>query len=286
MNTLDFFKAIILGVVQGVTEFLPVSSSGHLAIVQHWMKLETTGPTMLLFDVLAHMGTLIAVVVVFAKPGLRYFKRLWAESGWEWTGPRYAWRFALLGITASIPTAIIGLMFKDDFEAAFDNRFAVGGGLLVTGVLLWTTSLARRGRRGWRTFSFLSAAVVGVAQGLAILPGISRSGSTIAAATLLGLRRRWAGEFSFFIAVPAICGASVIKLKDTWELPAEKLAAIPWGPVWVGSIVSLLVGMVALGFLLRVIRQAKLHYFAPYCWAIGTMILVLELLSTPPASAG
>ena len=286
MNSLDLFKAIILGIVQGATEFLPVSSSGHLAIVQHWMNLGATTPTMLLFDVLAHVGTLIAVVVVFAKPGLRYFKRLWAESARGWSGPRYAWRFALLGITASIPTAIIGLTFKDHFEAAFDNRFAVGGGLLVTGVLLWTTSRARRGRRGWRTFSFWRAAVVGVAQGLAILPGISRSGSTICTASLLGLRRRWAGEFSFFIALPAICGASVIKLKDTWELPADQLAEIPWGPVWAGSIVSLLVGMVALSFLLRVIRQAKLHYFAPYCWAIGTMILVMELLSAPTPTAG
>jgi undecaprenyl-diphosphatase len=286
VGTLDLFKAILLGIVQGATEFLPVSSSGHLAIIQHWMDLEADSPTMLLFDVLAHVGTLIAVLVVFAKPGLRYFKRLWAESRRAWTGPRYAWRFALLGIAASIPTAIIGLMFKDQFEAAFDNRFSVGGGLLATGVLLWTTSKVPRGRRGWRGFSYGRAVVVGIAQGLAILPGISRSGSTICTATLLGLRRRWAGEFSFFIALPAICGASVIKLKDTSELPADQLAEIPWGPVGVGSIVSLIVGVVALIFLLRVIRRAMLHYFAPYCWAIGAMILVLELLSTAPPVAG
>lgn len=282
METLDLLEAILLGIIQGATEFLPVSSSGHLALVQHALDLDPDSTTMLLFDVLVHLGTLLAVVIVFARPGLRYFKRLWAESASGWRGARYAWRFAVLGIVASIPTAAIGLGFKEQLEATFDNRVAVGVGLLFTGLLLWVTSMMPRGQRGWRRFSYWRAAVVGVAQGLAILPGISRSGSTICTAGLLGMRRRWAGEFSFFIALPAICGAAAIKIKDTLELPSEQFAEIPWTPVVVGSFVSLIVGVAALMILLRVVRRSKLHYFAPYCWALGALVLILTAFSSTP----
>ena len=276
MNELDFLKAIVLGVIQGATEFLPVSSSGHLAITQHLFGLKADSPQMLLFDVLAHLGTLVAVLIVFAGQIRKYASRLAAESRPSWRNRRYAWRIALLGIAACIPTAVIGFTFKESFENAFENRTLIGVCLLVTGLLLAGTKMSARARRGWKDFSGWRAALVGVAQALAILPGISRSGATICVASYLGLRRRWAGEFSFFLAVPAICGAAFFKVKDTFELPAEEMAQIPWGPVIAGSIVSLVVGAVALKILLGVVRRAKLHYFAIYCLIEGTALLILN----------
>jgi len=273
LTELDYLHAILLGFIQGATEFLPVSSSAHLALTQHWFNLAPNSPPLLLFDVLAHLGTLVAVFVIFSRSIVRYARRLMAESRRDWSGRRYAWRVAMLGITACIPTAIIGFSFKDSFEQAFENRALIAVCLICTGLLLAVTPLCRRPRLGWKNFRWYQAALVGVAQGLAILPGISRSGSTICAATFLGLRRRWAGEFSFFIVVPPIVGASLLKIKDTFELPADQLSTIPWGPVLAGSVVSLIVGVFALRLLLDIVRRAKLHYFALYCWLLATLIL-------------
>ena len=274
MTELDYLKAILLGVLQGLTEFLPISSSGHLAITQARLGLNPDSPTMLLMDVMMHVGTLLAVLLVFARPGKRFFSRLLAESTGDWRRPRYAWRIALLAIAASIPTAAIGLAFKDTFEAAFGKPEWIGFSLMVTGACLAALVIVPRGRRGWKDFAWWQAALVGIAQGLAILPGISRSGITICVASYCGLRRRWTAEFSFLIAVPAIAGATLLKLKDTYEQPSEVLRAVPWMPILVGSAVSLVVGVVALLLLLGAVRRAKLHYFALYCWALGAAMLV------------
>jgi undecaprenyl-diphosphatase len=273
VSEFDYLKALVLGIVQGATEFLPVSSSGHLAIMQHLFALEADSPQMLLFDVLAHVGTLVAVLIVFAHSAGRYLRRLLAETSLSWAGRRHAWRIALLGVAASVPTAAIGFAFKDFFEAAFDKKWLIGICLIATGTLLGGTLRVREPKRGWGQFGVLRAALVGVAQGLAILPGISRSGATICVACYLGLRRRWAGEFSFFIAVPAIIGASAFKIKDTFELSREEFASIAWGPTIVGAVISLIVGIFALKALLDVVRRAKLHYFALYCWVLGLAIL-------------
>ena len=273
MSELDFLKAAVLGVVQGLTEFLPVSSSAHLALIQRWFGLEPDSPPLLLFDVVSHVGSVIAVAMVFAASFRRYFGRLMRETTSSWRRPRIAWRIAILGVTASIPTAAIGLAFKDRFEAAFDNPTIIGVCLLVTGCLLAALVMIGRGRRGWTRFRWWQAGLVGVMQGLAILPGISRSGSTICAASYCGLRRRWAAEFSFFIAVPAILGATVLKLRDTMNLPPDQLSAIPWGPVLLGGVISMVVGVVALKLLLGAVRRAKLHYFAVYCWLLGAAVL-------------
>ncbi len=275
MSDLDYVKAVLLGIVQGATEFLPVSSSGHLALSQRFFGLDAAGSEMLLFDVLAHVGTLVAVLVVFAGSIRRYILRLRVEAGSSYSGRRYAWRVMGLGIAASVPTAAIGLTFKDELESAFDRPALIGACLIATGLLLAATSMCPRGRKGWRNFGYLAAVVVGVAQGLAILPGISRSGATICTAVFLGLRRRWAGEFSFFIAVPAILGASVLKVADVFELSPGEWAGLNWGPIVAGAVVSLAVGVLALGLLLNVIRRAKLHYFACYCWILGVLALTM-----------
>ncbi len=273
MSQLDYPASILLGIIQGLTEFLPISSSGHLALTQRWLGLEAHTPTMLLFDVCVHVGTLVAVGVVFAKSIASFLGRLLRELNRSWNRPRYALRIAGLAIAASVPTGVIGLSFQDKFESAFGRPKWIGAALIVTGILLILTLLVRRPNRGWRRFLWWQAAIVGTAQACAIFPGISRSGSTICAALFCGLRRRWAAEFSFLIAAPAIAGATLLKIRDTRALPAEQFDTIPWGPVITGSAVSLAVGVLALLVLLHAVRRAKLHYFAPYCVVLGALII-------------
>ncbi|MEK7756058.1 MAG: undecaprenyl-diphosphate phosphatase, partial [Planctomycetota bacterium] len=254
MSDLTYLQAIVLGVVQGLTEFLPVSSSAHLAIAQRWCALDPESLPMHVFDGLVHIGTTLAVLIVFAGPLRRYGYRLIGELSSNWTGKRYALRILLLGVMATIPTGVIGLGFKKTFERAFGEPVWIGVGLLLTGVLLAVTAYVGRGKRGWKDFAWWRAVLVGIAQGIAIWPGMSRSGSTICAATFCGLRRRWAAEFSFFIAVPAIVGATALKLREAFAMSAENAVPIVWGPALVGAAVSLVVGVLSLRLLLGAVR--------------------------------
>ncbi len=274
MSELDYFTSVLLGVVQGLTEFLPISSSGHLALCQGFLDLEPDSAPMLLFDVLAHVGTLIAVGVVFARSARAFLWRLIRETGSAWEGRRVAWPIALLALLASVITGVIGFTFQDRFETAFGNRFAIGVALIVTGVLLAFSAKTSRGRRGWKEFRWWQAILVGLAQAAAITPGLSRSGATICVASYCGLRRRWAAEFSFLIAVPAIVAATLMKLRDSFQQTSVELCPTPWGPILIGSLVSLVVGIIALKLLLGVVRRGKLHYFALYCWIVGALTLL------------
>jgi len=273
MSELTYAKSLLLGAVQGLTEFLPVSSSAHLALAQDWMRLEPDSLPMHVFDGIVHLGTTIAVFIVFAQSFREYALRLIAELRPSWPHRRYALRIAFLGMAASIPTAIIGLAFQKEFEREFGDPFWSGAGLLITGALLLVTVWVPRGRRGWRTFTWWQAAIVGTAQGVSISPGISRSGATICAAAMCGLRRRWAAEFSFFIATPAILGATAIKLKEALAEHASEAAVIAWWPTFAGGVVSIVVGVTSLRLLLSAVRRAKLHYFTVYCWLLGGLVV-------------
>ncbi len=276
MTELSYFWGIILGAVQGLTEFLPISSSAHLALVQHFAGLDPSSPTMLLFDVLVHAATLLAVLIVFAKPFSRFLMLMLQDLNAPATDnkSRVGLRIVLLTIVASIPTAAIGLGFQDKFEAAFDNQLGIAAGLTITGFLLLATAFTKRPKLGWRTFGITSAIIVGIAQGLAIWPGISRSGTTICVACFLGLRRRWAAQFSFLMAAPAIVGAATIKLRDTLLVPSSAIENLSWGPLIVASLSALVVGVIALMLLLGAVRRGKLHYFAIYCWIVAAMIVL------------
>jgi len=273
----SIWQAILLGLIQGLTEFLPVSSSGHLAVVQHWLSLDAASPGMLMFDVATHLGTVMAVAVVFAGVFIKFAQRLLRErsSTFPDNRPRTAWRIVALAVLASVPTAVIGLVFKDQLESLFNKPVWIGTGLLVTGTLLWLTGRLPRPKKGWRRFGWGAAFMVGVAQGLAITPGISRSGATICTAMFGGLKSRWAAEFSFLIGIVAICGASLIKVKEAVELPADQLRAMPWMEILVGSTVSFVVGIFALKMLLSAVRRMQLGYFSYYCWAVGTAVIVM-----------
>ena len=282
---MSWIEAILLGVVQGLTEFLPVSSSGHLALTQ--MVMEQVGgtlppsdaPAMLLYDVCAHLGTLVAVMVVFASAFSRYARGLWRELP-QWRElasdkPPGALYVTALAAVACVPTGLIGLAFKDFFESAFARPTLIGVALLVTAALLVTSERRPRPKRGWRRFGYPAALLVGVAQGLAITPGISRSGSTVCVALICGLKRRWAAQFSFLIAFVPILGASVMKIADVIAL--GQLALVSWGPMLVGSAVAGLVGYGALRVFLAAIQRAKLRYFAAYCALVGLAAIVAGL---------
>ncbi len=269
-------QALILGIVQGLTEFLPVSSSGHLVLFQEWMGDNFFAEDQPLLFVLAlHVGTLLPVLW-FYRDSLRAV----AASPWDGPGPSgrgglAAWlmehparRMGALVLLGTVPTGLIGVVFKDHFETLFSDPRRVGFALLVTGVLL----LATRGRDGEgddASLTVWTALIIGTAQGLAITPGISRSGTTIAVALFLGLNRELAARYSFLLSIPAICGAVVLELKDGIDLHAD------WGAVGVGFVSSMLVGYAALVMLVALVKRGGLHHFTWYLWPVGIAALLL-----------
>lgn len=271
-------EAIVLGAVQGLTEFLPVSSSGHLVLFQNLFGLKEPE---LLFDICLHVGTLMAVIIVFYREILDILSALFQIPGrMKMAGglkrlceTDESIRMALLIVVGSIPTAAIGLLFKEITDQLFGSITVVGFMLLVTGTLLWLTRNLRSDGRSVRRTTLKDALLIGIVQGLAILPGISRSGATIATALFLGVDRKVAGRYSFLLSIPAIVGALVLGL-DTPELQTT----IPVGTIIAGSVISAVVGWFALVILLRVVDRGQLHRFAPYCWLVGIVTLVLAWL--------
>jgi undecaprenyl-diphosphatase len=271
----DTVKAIVLGTIQGLTEFLPVSSSGHLVLFQNLFGLKEPE---LLFDICLHVGTLSAVIVVFYREILEILRALFQIPARMKTAGGLkrlcetdaSIRMALLIVVGSIPTAFIGLLFKQVTDQLFGSTTVVGCMLLVTGTILWLTRHRSGDGRPVHQTTLNDALIIGIVQGLAILPGISRSGSTISMALFLGVDRKLAGRYSFLLSIPAIVGALVLGI-DTPELHT----AIPIGTIIIGSVVAALVGWLALVILLRVVDRGQLHRFAPYCWLVGIITLGL-----------
>lgn len=272
---MDTVKAIVLGTIQGLTEFLPVSSSGHLVLFQNLFGLKEPE---LLFDICLHVGTLSAVIVVFYREILEILRALFqiparmktADGLKRLCETDASIRMALLIVVGSIPTAFIGLLFKQVTDQLFGSTTVVGCMLLVTGTILWLTRHHSGDGRPVHQTTLNDALIIGIVQGLAILPGISRSGSTISMALFLGVDRKLAGRYSFLLSIPAIVGALVLGI-DTPELHT----AIPIGTIIIGSVVAALVGWLALVILLRVVDRGQLHRFAPYCWLVGIITLGL-----------
>ncbi len=271
-------EAIVLGIVQGLTEFLPVSSSGHLVLFQHLFGLQNPE---LLFDICVHGGTLVAVLIVFRYdladmlgclfrlPGLARQAGGWASL----TAAHKEVRLMAMIIVGSIPTAVIGVFFAKMAEELFGTIWLVGAALLITGTFLWFTRSQAAAGRSIKEMGLTDALIIGVVQGLAIIPGISRSGSTISAALYLGLDRELAGRFSFLLAIPAIVGALVLGLDgDAFQ------TTLPVGTILMGSIAAGLVGYVALVVLLKLVKKGQLYRFAPYCWLVGMGALAVSLL--------
>lgn len=268
---MDFLQAVVLGVVQGLTEFLPVSSSGHLVLFQKFLGIQEHS---LIFDVAVHLGTLASVVTVYFK-----FIKETTVSGMQSLKTKTMsseLKLILFIVAATIPTAIIGLSFKSTFEALFSNITAVGVCLVITGFLLLltrgkgsATQLNGKAFLGFsiedlNTLSWQKAVLIGLAQAGAIAPGISRSGTTIAIAILLGLPRNLAALFSFMLAIPAILGAGVLQLKDITHLDSQDLMGLG-----VGFIVAYLAGLAGLLGILHFVKKGRLEVFTVYLWILG-----------------
>jgi len=263
---MSYIESIILGVLQGLTEFLPVSSSGHLVLMQSVLGLNEP---MVFFDILLHIGTVAAVFVVYRAEIKRILVETWRAipGGFRDFGRFPQAKTALMIVLANVPTAIIGLTLEHPFEKLFGSPLAVGVMLLVTGGILLATRNLRDTGADETEMTAWQAVIIGIVQGLAITPGISRSGMTIAAALFLGIKRESAARFSFLLSIPAILGALVLKLRHTAITPEEM-------PVQaVGMAVSFLVGVAALIWLINVVKRGKLVWFSWYVWTLGLLAI-------------
>lgn len=266
---MDLFQAVSLGITQGLTEFLPVSSSGHLVLMQNIFGLKEPE---LLFDVCLHMGTLLAVLAVYFKDirDLLITLFMTPKKAKQAGGLKSLYEndedfhLGVLIVCGSIPTAILGLLFSDQADKLYGSVALVGVALLVTGIALWMTRFMTRRGRPQIEMRLVDALVIGIVQGFAIIPGISRSGSTIATALFMGVNREVAGRFSFLLSLPAILGALVMSLDaETIATSAPPLLTL------IGSLAAAVVGYLALVLLLKLVENGKFFYFAPYCWVVG-----------------
>ena len=249
---MELFQIIILSIVQGITEWLPVSSSGHLVLFQEFFNMEIP----IYFDILLHFATLIVIFLVFYKDIIKIIKALIKLDFKDEYG-----KLALYLIIGSIPTAIMGLVFKDFFLSLFTNTKVVGVGLLTTALFLISTKFFE----GKKKLSPFPAIIVGIAQGLAIIPGISRSGSTISTSLLLGIRKELAVKFSFLLSVPAIIGATILEYTPT-AITKEAL---------LGVILTTIVGYISLKLTIKLVLNKKFHYFSIYCFILGILLIII-----------
>ncbi|MDY5612025.1 undecaprenyl-diphosphate phosphatase [Dysosmobacter sp.] len=277
MSFLSLLSSIILGLIQGVAEFLPISSSGHLAIAEHLLGM--TGLEIPeFFDVLLHLGTLIAVFAAYwddiRNMVVEFFcgVRDLAHRTTPTPVPP-ARRLILLIIVGTLPLLVV-LPIKDLVEGLADNMYFVGGALIVTGFLLFASDRVKKGRKTEKNATLVDVLLVGAAQAIATCPGISRSGTTITAGCFVGFDRKFAVRFSFLLSIPAILGANVLSIKDA-------LATVVWSevPVYlVGVAVAAAVGYACIRLLKMIADKGKFGFFAYYCWIVGAITLILTII--------
>lgn len=253
---MDILKAIILGILQGATEFLPISSSGHLALLGGFLGFEEGA----FMATMMHAGTLLALVVYFRQDISRIilspFKRDIKSLNLLW--------FLILG---SIPAVIFGVFLLRHIEAIFDSPLIIGICLLFTGIILFLSGFMRKDRKD---IKFLDAILIGIAQAIAILPGVSRSGTTISTGTFLGLGRTVSATFSFLLAIPAIFGATILEISTV-----EGNSITP--ALLIGALASFVSSLIAIRFLLRFLKRATLRPFSYYCFVIGVLSILIGL---------
>lgn len=273
-------EAVFLGIIQGLTEFLPVSSSGHLVLVQHWLGVKAPGIT---FEIMVHLGTLLAVLAVYGRDLMRvalcFLKGVMALAGGRITWSAF-WddqdsRLGLLLVAGTVPAALLGLAFEPFFASLFASPMVVAYALVLTGVVLWVAGRLGESRRGLEGLTLADALLVGFFQAAAIAPGISRSGATIAAGLFRGLNREAAARFSFLLSIPAIMGAVVLGVVD---LANAGPAGLPWNRLIAGTVAAAVSGFVAIRTLLRLLRAGRLSAFSWYVWALAVTVMVWQKL--------
>ncbi len=275
---LDVVSAIILGAVQGLSEFLPISSSGHLAIVPHLLGVQTG----LAFDTVLHIGTLVAIFIFFWHDIINIIKGFilslldltesWTLFVNEIRAKPYK-RLPWLLIIATIPVAILGVLLEDPIDEIFRGTIYVGIFLIITGFILYFSERGPSGDVTSKDMTFRQTILVGIAQGLALFPGISRSGSTIAAGLFVGLNREYAARFSFLLSIPAVIGAGVLEAGDITTIDISTSVMLA------GLISSIVFGYFAIRLLIKIIEDWSLNIFAYYCWIVGILTIVFTVLS-------
>ena len=277
---MTYLEAVILGLVQGLAEFLPISSSGHLALLQQWFGIDEN--KVLLFAVLLHVGTLISVFIVYWKDIWELIvelcltiKDLFTGKGLR-LGERPVRKLGVMIIVATIPTAIIGLLFNDLFDKLYTSVLPIGIGLIITGFLLILAERTGNSSRGIDRMNFRNALFIGTVQGIAICPGISRSGSTLFGSLICNLDRKFAVKFVFLISIPSILGSAVIEAPDAIKAGFD-MAQL--GPVLVGMIVAAVSGLIAIKTMIKIVSDKKLSYFSYYVWALGVAVVIYSFFA-------
>lgn len=275
---MSVLSAFFLGLIQGISEFLPISSSGHLSVAQNLLGLQAVGQEHLFFDVLLHLGTLAAVFVAYwrdiVEMVLEFFRAI-SDLIHHRTQPHTppARRLLLLIILGTLPLFLI-LPFKDAIESLYYNTVFIGFAFLVTGLLLFFSDRVGRGRKTEKTATVRDVLLVGIGQAFATCPGISRSGTTICAGTFLGFDRRFAVRFSFLLSIPAVLGANLLDLMDAAKAGID----VSQLPVYlVGIVTAAVFGYLSIRLIRLIADRGKFGWFAYYCWAIGVVTLVLTL---------
>ena len=277
---MSYFEAIILGLVQGLAEFLPISSSGHLALLQQAFGIHED--KVLLFAVLLHVGTLISVFIVYWKDIWELIVELCLTIRDLCTGKglrlaeRPIRKLGVMIIVATIPTAIIGLVFSDFFDSLYNSVIPIGVGLIITGFLLIFAEKRGEGNRGIQQMNFRNAIFIGLVQGVAICPGISRSGSTLFGSLICNLDRKFAVKFVFLISIPSILGSAVLEAPAALE---AGVTAAEVGPVLVGMLVAAVSGLVAIKTMIKIVSDKKLSYFSYYVWVLGLFVVLYGIFA-------
>ncbi|MDS1029865.1 undecaprenyl-diphosphate phosphatase [Bacillota bacterium LX-D] len=256
---MSIIQAIILGIVQGLTEFLPISSSGHLVLLQKFFGITNSS---LAFDVILHFGTLIAVIIFFWSDIMYIIRKPFGKL------PVYL-------VIGTIPAVIAGLFLNDFFEKLFSSGQTLGLEFLATGAILWVAESLRSGHKGLKEITATDSLFIGVMQAIAILPAISRSGLTIAGSLFRGLDREFAARFSFLLSIPAILGATVLEGKKlaTTGIPLDSILTL-----LLGALAAAVAGYIAIKFMLAILNKGSLKVFSYYVFALGFLIILDQLL--------
>jgi len=258
-------EIIILGIIQGITEWLPVSSSGHLVLAQEFL-VKVDPQEKLVLDVMLHFGTLIVILIVFRQDIINILKAIAKRDFQSEDG-----KLATYIIIGTVPVAVAGAVFYNTIDQLFQNALAVSIALLFTGFLLF----ASERRENNKSLTSLNSILIGIAQAVSLIPGISRSGATVSTGLLRGIDKQKVFKFSFLLAAPAILGATVYEF---YKIRTTLPQSVDWTAISLGVIVSMLVGYFALKTLLKIVMRRKFHYFAYYCWTLGLVAIILLLL--------
>lgn len=276
---MSFLSSFLLGLIQGISEFLPISSSGHLSIAQNLLGLSAVGNKHMFFDVMLHLGTLIAVFIAYWQDikgmFLEFFRAIGDLIHHRSTSPTPpARRLLLMIIIGTLPLFII-LPFKDAIESLYYNTVFIGCALIFTGVLLFFSDRVRRGHKNEKNVTVRDTLLVGFAQAVATVPGISRSGTTICVGTFLGFKREYAVRYSFLMSIPAVLGANILELGDAAKAGIDMSQM----PVYlIGVLTAAVSGYFSICLIRMIAKRGKFGWFAYYCWAAGILTLILEVV--------